>query len=246
MNHADITSAAHLLRFALTPKERPVGDNSYRTLMDRYLTDGEFAEIVARMADGLGLLIREATPLGLLVAGTADGPFVVTLDNCGLPIRSTGKEKLEDRRCFGLALVGLAAYAYPGGEALSDTASPTVRARELERFISAHAGTVIESAENSEDEQEQQLCEAARTWLDLPEVLPGGRGGGLRRGCRQDYINRTLDFLVAQGRARRESVLDDERGAAYALNDRFRIGIGEAAETVVFTVFAAARATEES
>lgn len=242
MNLTDITSAGHLLRLALMTKERPTPDSRYRILLDRYLTDAQFAEIVARLADGLGLELREVTLLGLLVSGSADGPFAVTLDNCGLPIR-TGANRLKDRRCFGLVLVGLAAYAYPNGEALSETANQTVRGGELERFITKHATSVIEAGEESDDEQERQLCEAARTWHDLPEVLPSERGG-LRRECRREYINRTLEFLVTQGRARRERALDDDRGIAYALNDRFRVGIGEAAETVVFQVLAEARIGE--
>jgi hypothetical protein len=236
MNLTDIGSAARLIRSALSPKERPTGDSVYRVLLDRYRTDTEFAEIVTRIADGLGLDIRTPSQLGLLVAGTPEGPFAVALDNCGLPIRQ-GVNRLQDRRCFGLVLIALAAFAYPNGEALVDTSNPTVRAVELERFLTRHATAVLEA--EVDDDLDRQLGEAARIWLDLPEVLPAERGG-LRRDCRRDYVKRTLDFLVAQGRARRESTLDDDRGDAYALNDRFRIGMAESTESVVFEIFARA------
>jgi hypothetical protein len=236
MNLADITGAAFLLRCALGPKERPTADSQYRALLDRYRTDTEFAEIVSRIADGLGLDLRLPSQLGLLIAGHADGPFAVTLDNCGLPIR-TGQKRLQDRRCFGLALVALAAYAYPNGESLIDPTNPTVRAAELERFLDRQVAAIEELGNNSVDELDGQLGAAARDWLDLPSIAPAERGG-LKRDCRRDYVQRTLEFLVAQGRARREPTLDDERGKAYALNDRFRVGMAEMIESVVFETLA--------
>jgi hypothetical protein len=202
MNLTDVTAAARLIRFALTTKERPSGDGQYRVLLDRYRTNTEFAEIVGRVADGLGLDVRLPTQLGLLVVGHADGPFAVNVDNSGLPIRA--QHKLQDRRCFGLLLVALVAYAYPNGEALVDTTNPMVRAVELERFLTRHITMVIEAADESDDELDRQLGEAGRKWLDLPEILPSDRGG-LRRDCRRDYVQRTLDYLVGQGRARRET-----------------------------------------
>lgn len=239
MNLTDVTSAARLLRYAITPKERPTADGQYRLLLDRYRTDTAFAEVVSRVADGLGLDVRQPTPLGLLVSGRADGPFAVTLDNSGLPIRS-GQNRLQDRRCFGLVMVALAAYAYPNGESLVDTANPTVRPLELHRFLGRHVAEAAEAAAGSGDDLDAQLGFAARAWLDLPEVLPAERGG-YRRDCQRDYVLKTLEFLVAQGRARREPALDDDRGKAYTLNDRFRIGLAETTESLMFETLARAR-----
>ncbi|GAA1337395.1 hypothetical protein [Saccharothrix algeriensis] len=236
MNLADVTSAALLIRFALGPKERPTTGSPYRALLDRYVTDTGFAEIVSRVADGLGLDLRQPTPLGLLVSGRGDGPFAVTLENSGLPIR-TGQNRLQDRRCFGLVLVAVAAFAYPNGEALIETGSPTVRPVDLERFLDRNIGAVVEAAAGVEDELDGQLGEAARMWQDLPEVLPA-QHGGLKRDCRRDYVLRTLEFLVTTGRARREPSLDDERGKAYMLNDRFRVGLAETTESLVFAALA--------
>lgn len=242
MNLVDITSAARLVRYALSPKERPAADGQYRSLLDRYRTDTEFAEIVSRVADGLGLELRMPTQLGLIVAGSADGPFAVTLDNSGLPIR-TGAKRLQDRRCFGLVLIALAAYAYPNGESLVDPTNPTVRATELERFLHRHVTAVAERVHDAEDDLDEQLVGAAKDWLDLPEVLPAEHGG-MKRDCRRFYVQRSLEFLVTQGRARREPTLDDERGGAYVLNDRFRIGMAEVIESVVFEVLARERLEE--
>ena len=52
MNHSDISSAARLLRHALSPKDRPTPASQYRELLDRYHTDVTFAETVERIAEG--------------------------------------------------------------------------------------------------------------------------------------------------------------------------------------------------
>ena len=85
------------------------------------------------------------------------------------------------------------------------------------------------------DEADAQLGAAARRWLDLPEVLPAERGGN-KRDCQRRYITDLLTWLVAAGRARREPSVSDERGQAYTLNDRFRIGIAETAETLAYRI----------
>ena len=235
MSTTEITKAAQLVRYGLSARSRPAPDSEYRALLDRYRIDAGFEESVKAVAEGLGLYVRAATTLGLVLAGDADGPFAVTLESCGLPIRS-GPSRLQDRRCFGLVLTALAAFAYPNGEALVEPTNPTVRPVELERFITAHAHAVAE-ARGEVDELDEQLSEAARVWLDLPEVLPAERGA-YRRDCRRWYVTSLLGYLVDTGRARRESSLADDRGDAFALNDRFRVGIAEVADTVAHDIYA--------
>jgi hypothetical protein len=240
MNRADTTAAARLLQYAATPSVRPTPDSDYRALLDRYRTDAEFAEAVVAVADGLGLYVHAASPLGLIVTGDRDGPFRVTLDNCGLPLRSSPVgTRLQDRLLFGLVLVGVAAYAYPNGEALTETTAPTVRAADLNRFLTRNAENLTVLAEaDGVGERDAQLGDAARRWLKLPEVLPAERTGNNRRDCQRRYITDLLSWLVSVGRARREPSLADERGDVYRLNDRFRIGIAETAETLAFSMLA--------
>ena len=239
MNRADTTAAARLLQYAATPSARPTPDTDYRALLDRYRTDAEFAEGVVAVADGLGLYVHAASPLGLIVTGDRDGPFRVTLDNCGLPLRSSpAGTRLQDRLLSGLVLVGVAAYAYPNGEALTETTTPTVRAADLNRFLTRNAENLTALAEaDGVGERDAQLGDAARRWRRLPEVLPAERGGN-RRDCQRRYITDLLGWLVSVGRARREPSLADERGDVYRLNDRFRIGIAETAETLAFGMLA--------
>jgi hypothetical protein len=240
LNCLDMTAAARLLRYAVTVTARPTPGGDYRALLDRYRTDTDFAEAVIAIAEGLGLYVHAVGPLGLIVTGDSDGPFRVTLDNSGLPLRnSPATTRLQDRLLFGLVLVALAAYAYPTGEALIDTTTPVVRPAELNRFLTrkAQAVAALSTAEGI-DEIDGQLGEAARRWLDLPEVLPAERGSGLRRDCQRRYVTDLLSWLATAGRARREAAVSDERGQAYTLNDRFRIGIAETAETLAYRILA--------
>jgi hypothetical protein len=237
VNRLDVAAAARLLRHAITPSARPTSGSDYRLLLDRYRTDTEFAESVVAVAEGLGLRVHATSPLGLIVTGESEGPFRVTLDNCGLPLRaSPAGTRLQDRLLFGLVLVGIAAYAYPNGEALTDIVTPTVRAADVNRFLTRRATDLARLANaDGVDEVDVQLGEAARRWLDLPEVLPSERGG-YRRDCQRRYITELLTWLVHAGRARREPSVGDERGPAYTLNDRFRIGLAETAETLAYRI----------
>jgi hypothetical protein len=241
---SDISDAARLLRHALTPKERPQPGSPYRQLLDRYQTDVAFAEMTDRIADGLGLDVHQVSHLGLLISGRAEGPFAVTLDNCGLPIRKS-ESRLQDRRCFALVLLAVAAHAYPNGQALVDTVTPPVRAADVERFLDRRieALAALDDELDGLDDQESQLGKAARTWQDLPEVLPGERGR-LKRDCRRWYVDTTLTFLVDQGRAHREPELSDERGDAYVLNDRFRTGLADVAAALITEMSAEPTASE--
>jgi hypothetical protein len=239
MNRHDTTAAARLLRHAVTASARPTSGSDYRTLLDRFRTDAEFADGVVAIAEGLGLYVHAASPMGLIVTGDSDGPFRVTLDNSGLSLHpSPAVSRLQDRLLFGLVLVAVAAFAYPTGEALIETTTPTVRASDLYRFLTRKAEVLAALAgADGVDEVDAQLGDAARRWLDLPEVLPAERGG-YKRGCQRRYITDLLGWLVAAGRARREPSVSDERGQAYTLNDRFRIGVAETAETLAYRILA--------
>ncbi|WP_062899493.1 hypothetical protein [Mycobacterium avium] len=238
MNHSDISSAARLLRHALSPKDRPTPASQYRELLDRYQTDISFAEIVERIAEGLGLEVHQTSQLGLLISGHADSPFGVTLDNCGLPIRRSGEHRLQDRRCFGLVLLAIITYAYPNGEALIDPANRPLRAVDIERFLEQRIKRLV-SLDADIGEPEGQLSESAKAWKDLPQLRVTDTGR-VANNCHRWYVNNTLTFLTEQGRARREPALDDESGGeAYVLNDRFRIGLADVTEGLIAEMSAA-------
>ena len=192
MNHSDISSAARLLRHALSPRDRPTPASQYRELLDRYQTDVSFAEIVERIAEGLGLDVHQTSQLGLLISGVTDSPFGVTLDNCGLPVRKSGDLRLQDRRCFGLVLLAIITYAYPNGEALIDPANRTLRPVDIERFLEQRITRLL-GLDDDLGEPEGQLSEAATTWNDLPQLHVTDTGR-VARDCHRWYINATLTF----------------------------------------------------
>lgn len=238
----DTELAARLIQFALR-SDRPKADSEYRSSLDRYRADPAFRDLVELVAENLGLYVLGASTAGLVLSGDQDGPFRVTLDNSGVPIRDAAR--LIDRLCFGLVLVAVAAYGYPDGQALSETTSPTVRHRDLERFINGHAEQIIESAGDDSDEVDVVAADAAARWLALPEIAETELGR-LKKGCRRWYVEETLKWLVSQGRARREPALSDARGDVYQLTDRFRIGISDVADTIAFKVLAAGRREDAS
>jgi len=237
VNLSDASAAARLIRNALAPKERPTPESEYRELLDRYKTDVAFAELVERVADGLGLDVHATSPLGLLVSGRIESPFAITLDNSGLPVRSPTDQRLQDRRCFGLVLLSIVAYAYPNGEALIDPTSLPIRPPEIERFLEQRISRLTELDVES-DYPEGQLSAAAATWNDLPAMLVTDKKR-VARDCHRWYVNKTLEFLVEQNRARREPTLDTETGEAYILNDRFRIGLTDVSESLIYEMSAA-------
>lgn len=238
MNPSDITAASRLIRNALIPKERPTPDSEYRELLDRYRTDIAFAELVERIAEGLGLDVHDRTSrLGLLVSGRTESPFAVTLENSGLPLRAPTDQRLQDRRCFGLVLLAIVAYAYPNGESLLEATSLPVRPLEVERFLEQRVSRLAQ-LESDPDYQEGQLSAAATTWLDLPAMRVTDKNR-IARECHRWYVTKTLEFLVAQNRARREETLDSEAGEAYVLNDRFGIGLADVSEGLIEEMSAA-------
>jgi hypothetical protein len=232
MNPSEITAASRLIRYALIPKERPTPDSEYRELLDRYRTDIAFAELVERIAEGLGLDVHDRTSrLGLLISGRIDSPFAVTLENSGLPLRTPTDQRLQDRRCFGLVLLAIVAYAYPNGEALLEATSLPVRPLEVERFLEQRVSRLAQ-LDSDPDYPEGQLSAAATTWLDLPAMRVTDKNR-IARECHRWYVIKTLEFLVTQNRARREETLDSEAGEAYVLNDRFGIGLADVSEGLI-------------
>lgn len=233
----DIELAGRLVQYALRG-DRPRVDSEYRRSLDRYRADQAFSDLVDTIATSLGLYVLGATAAGLVLSGDQDGPFRVTVDNSGLPIRDA--HRLVDRLCFGLVVVAVAAYGYPDGQALTETTSPTVRHQDLERFIDGHATQIASTERDDSDDVDRSTADAAARWLELPEIDETERGQ-LRKGCRRWYVDETLKWLAAQGRARREPALSDARGDVYQLTDRFRLGVSEVVDTVAFGVFASGR-----
>lgn len=238
-SRADVVAATRLVRRALD-RERPKVGSDYETLLARYRTDAAFADTVAAVCEGLSLYPLGVGPAGLIVHGDTDGPFRVTLDNSGL--RSA--REAEHRYIYALVLAGIAAYGYGDTGALVDTAAPVIRPLDLEKFLARAIDRVAgvrdgdDRADVDGDEWEVLLGVAGRQWKERPAYheTPQGRP---KVGCHRWYTTTVLEWLVDQDMAVRQAALSDERGTAYQLTDRFRLGIGDLVETDAFAALTA-------
>jgi hypothetical protein len=199
-----------------------------------------FTELVRSIADGLRLRILGPSRQGLVVVGDEDGPFAMRLDE--VPQIRSGS-RTNDRLLVGLVLIAIAAYAYPTGTDLTDSSASIIRPRELAHFISRAATPLLERA--TDDDLDRRAAEAARTWLELPPVLPGERGR-LKRDCQLWYTKTYLSWLEDQGRARVVRAMGEDSDPAYQLTDRFRLGITDVADHLAFTVLAEIRLGEST
>ena len=238
-SRADVVAATRLVRRALD-RERPKVGGDYEMLLARYRTDTGFADTVAAICEGLSLYQLGVGPAGLIVHGDTDGPFRVTLDNSGL----RNARDAEHRHIYALVLAGIAAYGYRDTGALIDTPAPVIRPLDLERFLARAVDRVAgvsdgrDAADVDGDEWEVLLGEAGRQWRERPAYheTPQGRP---KVGCHRWYTTTVLEWLVDWDMAVRQVVLSDERGMAYQLTDRFRLGIGDLVETAAFAALTA-------
>lgn len=236
-SRADVVAATRLVRRALD-RERPKVGGDYETLLARYRTDTGFADTVTAVCEGLSLYPLGVGPAGLIVHGDMDGPFRVTLDNSGL----RNARDAEHRHIYALVLAGIAAYGYRDTGALIDTAAPVIRPLDLEKFLARAVDRVAGVRDGHDpadaDEWEGLLGEAGHQWKERSAYheTPQGRP---KVGCHRWYTTTVLEWLVDQDMAVRQAVLSDERGMAYQLTDRFRLGLGDVVETGAFAALTA-------
>lgn len=116
-----------------------------------------------------------------------------------------------------------------------------MRAPEIERFLDQRIKKLL-ALEADPEYPEAQLSAAAAAWHELPQLRPTNTGR-VGRDCHRWYVQSTLEYLVSQGRARREAALDVDAGEAYVLNDRFRIGLADVSEALIAEMAVAADET---
>lgn len=237
----DLVDAATLVRHALG-RERPRTGSTYEQLLARYRTDTAYAETVAALCEGLGLYILGTSPTGLVVHGDGDGPFRVTLDNAGLNVRDP-----EHRFVYALVIAAVAAYSYRDADALADTAMPILRCSDLEKFLDRAVDRVAGDTDDAgTDDWDSLLGVAGRQWRERPGIhlTPQGRP---KVGCHRWYTTSVLEWLADNQMAVRQPALaDQDRGMAYQLTDRFRMGMAELAATDAFAVLVATPTTDDA
>jgi hypothetical protein len=232
-----VHDAGELIGYGLR-RARPTDKSDYRTLLDRYGTDLSFRTTVDTVADGLGLVVLATTRAGLVLAPTADSIFSIRMAD----MRSTPLDA-DDKLIAGLALLGIAAYAYPNEVDLDDPDARTVDIKAVDAFIRTAATNL--PAEPSDD-QSATLATARRAadaYLDRPDYTPTSRGGAYKRGCTFRALQEVLGWLEAQGMARPQPALGD---TVFQLTDRFRVLVGDEASHTAFQVLAESRRLDTS
>lgn len=218
----DANDAARLLSFACQPRIRPLADNVYHALLERYRSSSEFRDLVDSVADGIGLEPVAAHPEeGLVVHPQPDHLFSFRLVDYQKGLKS------QDRMMLGLIHVAIAARAYPTQADLEDDSVKRVSVTEIDEFI---RGLIEEAKRATKDDigltpASAELDTAWRAYEKMP-AHHKTRSGQLAQSCTHYWITSVLEWLLAQGHAQRAT----EFGTGhYRLLHRFRLQISETA-----------------
>lgn len=196
----DAFRAGRLIQWALYVKAIPFNEPEYRELLDRYIDDSSFRNLVRRFGDGLGLTVLEANDRGLFL-GTQDGSVFARTPSEFRGSRTSAEDRLLD----GLIQVAIAATIYPRQQDLDENSLEAKRpvtvgeVDETLRILCAeHKRRAAESPDRASDEIDQGLHEAWRVYESRPGVKMTAQGN-LSPASMQSLIRRHLQFLVDHG-----------------------------------------------
>ena len=231
----DARCAAELLAHALR-RGRPTDKSDYRTLLDRYGTDPAFRDLTEAVAAGLGLSVLAITRTGLVLSPAVDSVFASKLTD----MRNTPMDT-EERLVAGLALIGIAAHAYPNTVDLDDPDARTVNVATIDAFIRRAAAALPPLAADSA-ESLVSARRAADIYLAWDAYVPTARGGGYKRGCTYRALDEVLGWMESQGMARPQPALGQH---TYQLTDRFRVLVADEASNAAYEALSAIARTSD-
>jgi hypothetical protein len=230
------TAVGQLLAFGLQPKTYPGSDVEYHALVMRYRSDAAFQAAVDGVADGLGLVVVDASGLGFLLGARADSVFAYKLADFRRERGTSGG--VDDRLLHGLALAAIAAYFYPQPQDLAQERHRPASVRQVEAFLRAfcqeHAPVdrAVQDAEPSEFEQARDL------YVRQKEAVRTADGRRAQRGT-VSVVGRVFDLLAEHGLVRR--VREDTTDPTYQPLERFRVQAGAFAGQEAFEALRQAR-----
>jgi hypothetical protein len=207
--------AAELIAFALQPRLARGADERYGELWSEYRTDEEFHNVVDAVANGLGLVVIDATEQGLVVAPMDKSPFAFRLTDYAAGLTP------KRRMLIGLAHLGIAAVAYPRESDLEDDIVVRRSVEQVERFLRDACQALADAEEQDSVVRDDEETLAWREYLSMPASRRMAKGG-YSADCTVGQISRAFDWLVAQGMAR-------QSGDSYQLLDRYRVQVRELA-----------------
>lgn len=224
-----VADAAHLVAFALRPKQRPARAEGYAELVARFRDDDEFAELVKAVCLGLDLVVLDADDRhGLVVASTEESVFAVRMTDYAR--RTAGEGKAAERVLHALAHLGAATLAYPRP---ADLANPAwvgrITVNGVEAFVREAARRLGEAtAEAGEDHDppaDAPNLEAAWRVYQRRAATPGSGDGRRVSSSTVGMVSKALKFLAEQGMLTHR---DDDEGGTYVTTSRYRVQVAEA------------------
>jgi hypothetical protein len=220
----DQRDAGALVAKALDPKLRTAADPEYRRLLDRYRTVSELRELVQMVLSGMDLVVLAADDLGLVVAPAKESVLSARLTD----VPNTGS--VEHRMLLGVALVGLAAYAYPRREDLEIERPRHVTVAEVDEFLRRECAALAQA--QGEADAEADDVTAWRAYSRL-----AAQRSGERMGPKSSYywVASALDWLAEHGMARQDRRDDTDR---WVLTERFRLHVADLAGNAAFDALA--------
>lgn len=210
----DAGDAARLVGFALRPKLAQGADPDYAALCGRYRVDTEFRELVAAIADGLGLVVLAFTDQGLMVCPAHPSPFTFRL-------RDYPGYDAKKRALIGLVHLGIAATCYPREADLETHIAVRRSIHQVEQLLRTACDTLAEQESDDRAVDDDEL--AWRQYGKTPPSLPR-KNGGFTGSCTLGMITTAFNWLVDQGFAQTTST-----AGTYLLLDRYRVQVRELA-----------------
>jgi hypothetical protein len=225
-----LRAAGQLIQFGLRPRLFPGHDREYRDLLARYRMELEFQEVVDAVAEGLGLTVASATPLGFFLAAQPGSVFAYSLS--AFRRDRGGVSGYEDRLLHGLGMVAIVAYFYPAAQDLEHESHRPAAPRDVERYLRAACEQLSRATDEADVAADQTEFEQAwRLYLRQKEAVETSDG---RRGQRGTLavIDRCFAMLDAQGLVRRVNEASDN--PPYQPMERLRLMVGTVAGHFAF------------
>jgi hypothetical protein len=220
---ADFRDVGALIAKALQPKIRIAADPQYRQLLDRYRSVPQIREATDGVLNGLDLVVLAASDLGLVIAPYRESVFSARLSD----LHNT--KLVEGRVLAGVALAGIAAYAYPRREDLELERPRYVSVAGVDDFLRKQCEALAQSL----GESDTQDVRAA--WNEYSRLAPTRSGERSSRKSSRYWVRQVLGFLSDYGMARQDA---STSGDQWLLTDRFRLHVADMAGSAAYDALA--------
>ncbi len=229
-----VSAAARFVSLGLRPKVIPVNDQEYSDLVEAYLSDAEFAELVVAICLGLELRVLAVTrQSGIILAPIGESVFALSFTEYYK--RSSMKESSE-RVLHGLAHLALAALAFPTPDNLSnDSYVGYITVLEVDEIVRDACRVLSDRAKVNEElvDPSVDLPELEHAWhgfMRRPSYA-ATKSGQLSTDSTQGIITKAAKFLVDQGFLVPRA---DQGEGSYRTTARYQIQVRELASTSAF------------